>query len=256
LGVYFLKFQPYSDGPAFVASQYRQGGWEAVNAVYSNLPASAEQVINPAKYGQDAPTNVTLEDENSGEWERLRPPNRADYAEVGQTGVASMFIYPLYHEGRSGGRIVEPRDWLNYTADNSISSFDPLNYGFAYAAGWDGDRMHFYRNADGDTSYVWRLVWDSPEGESEFADAFHVTVEGDTVTIVNAPTVEALGEVRSSVAAPVETETATQTERVDSAEPTSEPESSASSTNMESPGFTAVLTVLAVLGGALLARRL
>ncbi|AEN05631.1 hypothetical protein Halar_1925 [halophilic archaeon DL31] len=286
MGVYFLKFQPYSDGPAFVASQYRQGGWDAVNAVYSNLPASAEQVISPEKYRQDAPTQVALEDEHSGEWERLRPPNRADYAEVGQSGVASMFVYPLYYQGRSGGDIVQPREWLNYTADGSISRFDPLNYGFAYAAGWDGDRMHFYRNGDGETGYVWRLVWDSPadatefrdgyeqvlaywgaervseniycipEGESEFADAFHVTVDGDTVTIVNAPTVEALGEVRSSVSDSVETETATQTESVDSAEPTTEPDGSPSPTSTESPGFTAVATVLALLGSVLLARRL
>jgi PGF-CTERM protein len=281
LGVYFLKFQPYSDGPAFVAEQYREGGWEAVNAVYENLPASAEQVIHPEKYGEDAPTDVTLQDRNSGDWERLRPPNRLDYATVGQAGVASMFVYPLYNEGRSGGRIVQPQNWLNYTDDGSVSSFDPLKYDFDYAAGWDGDRMHFYRNADGETAYVWRLVWDSPgeatefrdgyvqvlqywgaqevsdrtyripEGESEFADAFHVRVSGDTVTIVNAPTVDGLAEVRSSVTVQTETETATATEP----DPGTDTAASATTTGAEAPGFSAITALVALLATVLLVRR-
>jgi hypothetical protein len=80
---------------------------------------------------------------------------------------------------------------------------------------------------DGETAYTWRIAWDSqrdakqfaetyrnllqywgaeqrdngvwriPEGESEFADAFRVTVSGDTVTIVNAPTVDQLGDVHA-----------------------------------------------------------
>jgi hypothetical protein len=281
LGVYFLKFQPYSDGPKFVSTIYRQGGWDAVDAIYNDTPESAEQVIHPEKYEQEPPTEVELSDEHSGEWERIRPPSRLDYAEVGQAGVASMFVYPLYHEG-NGGRIVQPRSWLNYTDDGSISEFDPLNYGFGYAAGWNGDRMHFYRNGDGETAYVWRLVWDSPEeatefregyhdlliywgaervGEngyripeanSKFADAFYVSVEDDTVTIVNAPTVDELSEVRSSVALDRE-ETATQTATATDADGNSTATTEAATT-AESPGFSAVAAVLAVLFTALLAR--
>ncbi|MEF8799526.1 MAG: Hvo_1808 family surface protein [Halolamina sp.] len=290
LGVYFLKFQPYSDGPPFVASIYREGGWDAVNAVYNDTPESAEQVIHPEKYGEDSPTAVELTDENSGEWTRLRPPNRLDYAEVGEAGIASMFVYPLYNEGQ-GGSIVQPQNWLNYTDDGSVSQFDPLNYGFAYAAGWDGDRMHFYRNADGETAYVWRLVWDSPaeaeefregyeeliyywgaeqvsettyripEGDSAFADAFHISVEGETVTIVNAPTTAELSEIRSSVnsnsnaeetATPTETETETTTPAnnagTENTSPVTEP------TGTESPGFTVLTATLALLLSALLAR--
>ena len=275
LGVYFLKFQPYSDGPAFVQSIYQRGGWDAVNAVYDDLPASSEQVIHPEKYGRDAPTTVTLADEHSGEWERLRPPNRLDYATVGQAGVASMFVYPLYNEGRNGGQIVQPQNWLNTTADGSTSSFDPLNYGFDYAAGWDGDRMHFYRNAEGETGYVWRLVWDSsadaeefasgyrqllaywgaqetsentyriPEGESEFADAFHLSLSGDTVTIVNAPTVDSLSEVRGSIESQTETATEAMTDSADTE----------TTTGTEAPGFSAVTALVALAAGLLLARR-
>ncbi len=287
LGVYFLKFQPYSDGPAFVTARYDDGGWEAVNAVYNDTPESAEQVIDPAKYGVDEPTEVDLADENSGDWERIRPPDRADYAEVGQAGVASMFVYPLYHEAE-GGRIVQPQNWLNYTDDGSISEFDPLNYGFAYAEGWDGDRMHFYQNADGERAYVWRIVWDSPrdatefrdgyeqllmywgadetaentyripEGASAFADAFHISVEGDTVTITNAPTVDALGAVRASVATGTDnaaSETPTAVDGSDATDDSPATDPGTDLTTTTGPGFSALAAVVAVLAAALLARR-
>ena len=290
-GVYFLKFQPYSDGPKFVASIYREGGWEAVNAVYNDTPESAAQVIHPEKYGQDSPTEVELSDQQSDEWERIRPANRLDYGEVGQSGIASMFVYPLYHDG-SGGRIVQPQDWLNYTEDGDVSSFDPLNYGFDYAAGWDGDRMHFYRNGDNETAYVWRIVWDSPEdatefregyeqvlfywgaeevsentyripeGASQFADAFHISVEGDTVTIVNAPTVDGLSEVRSSVevggqqtATPSDTPTPAEMTDTPTATDANAEDPGSTETTTEGPGFSAVAAVLAVLVSALLLRR-
>ena len=165
-GVYFVNYQPYSDGPTFIASQYREGGWEAVNDLYDAPPESAEQVIHPDRYGEDAPTEVNLTDQHGDGWERVRPESRLDYAEVGQAGVASMFIYPWYAgEGISsnyGETVLERNGWLNLTSSGEVSTFDPLNYGFEAAAGWDGDRMHFYRNADGETGYVWRLVWDSP----------------------------------------------------------------------------------------------
>ena len=298
MGVYFLNYQPYSDGPKFVASLRQNGGWAAVNDAYANTPQSAEQVIHPEKYPNDAPTEVRLEDELGEGWERVRPPNRPDYATVGQAGVASMFVYPLYHGGQ-GGRIVEPTNWLNYTSGNRLSSVDPLNYGFGYAEGWDGDRMHFYRNADGEVGYVWRLVWDSEadatefrdgyrqllsywggkqvgpntyrieDGQGGFADAFHVSVEGDTVTIVNAPSVAALSEVRTSVDAQTNSTGTTTTEtggtdgedgatsddastRTDEAtgdSPTTD------ATGAATPGFAVVTAVLAFLAAAFILGR-
>lgn len=279
-GVYFMKFQPYSDGPKFVSSVRANGGWAAVNDVYTNLPASTEQVIDPSRYRSDEPTAVELEDELGDGWERVTPPNRPNYASVGQAGVASMFVYPLYDGGE---RIVQPQEWLNYTGQNQISSFDPLNYGFPLAEGWDGDRMHFYQNEDGEIGYVWRLVWDSerdaaefregyvkvlnywgaeqvgpntyriPEGaEGGFADAFHLVVEGDTVTIVNAPTVDQLNEVRTSVE--VSADDQSTPEPTDGGvSPTATDETdSEGTTSTTSPGFAVSAAVLALLGVALL----
>ncbi|MBP1988174.1 Hvo_1808 family surface protein [Halolamina salifodinae] len=290
MGVYFLNYQPYSDGPSFIAATYRQGGWAAVNDLYDAPPESAEQVIHPDRYGTDPPTAVELSDQHGEGWERVRPENRLAHAEVGQSGVAAMFAYPLYADrpGVQGyaRNVVGPNTWLNYTDSQQLSQLDPLNYGFDAAAGWDGDRMHFYQNTAGETGYVWRLVWDSPEdatafrdayaellaywgaeqvGEqtyhipessgSSFADAFHATVNGDTVTIVNAPTTDSLSEIRSSadpqVATPTATPDPTATPAATSPDETADP--ATSTTN--SPGFSAVTALVAVLAAALLAGR-
>ena len=279
IGTYLVKFQPYSDGPSFVQSLYSQGGWDAVNAAYGDVPASAEQVIHPEKYGVDPPTQVELEDRNSDAWERVRPPNRPDYGEVGEAALTTMLVFPLYQN--PPGRIVSPNEWLNRTAGGELSSFDPLNYGHPYSAGWDGDRLHVYVNAANETAYVWRLVWDSPaeaeeflEGYSQvleywggeevepgrwviedggFADAFHVRVEGDTVTIVNAPAVEQLDEVRAgTLATPTTTPPETPPE---TPSPTVSPSPSPSPTPTPGqPGF-GIVAALAGLAGALLWRR-
>jgi hypothetical protein len=226
IGVYVLKFLPYSDGPVFVQSVKREGGWKAVNELYEDPPTSSEQVIRPDKYESDPPTDVSFEDTATEEWERVRPPNRPDYASVGESALMSMFVYPLYDsEGRT--QIVSPNQWLNRTESGNISDFDPFNYESRYSAGWDGDRLHVYRNESGELAYVWKLAWDSERDAEEFvegyeqvlrywggerveenvwrieqggfADAFYVEIDGQNVTIVNAPTVGQLTEVRPEV---------------------------------------------------------
>jgi PGF-CTERM protein len=270
-GVYFLKFFPYSDGPSFVSHQRSEGGWDAVDDLYGAPPESSEQVAHPEKYGQDDPTSIELADRTAEGWERVRPPNRPDYGTVGQAGVMAMLVYPTYHsEGET--EIVPQSTWLNYTDDGEVSDFEPLNYDHPYAAGWDGDRLHVYRKGD-EIAYVWRLVWDSPEDAAEFAegyrevldywgarqvdrdtlvvddgpfeDAFHVTVSGDTVTITNAPTVDELSAVGTTVsAAPNATVTPTP------------PTASPTPTSTDSPGFGPIVAVIALAVVGLGARRI
>jgi hypothetical protein len=283
IGVYFIKFQPYSDGPNFVAEIQKEQGWEAVNDLYRNPPESSEQVINPDKYGEDSPRNVSFADDTSEDWQRVRPAGRVDYASVGQPGVASMFVYPLYHsEGQT--QIVSPRTWFNYTDGNDLSETDPLNYNFEAAQGWDGDRMHIYSNADNETAYVWRIGWDSPADVTEFleayrsvldywgaeqvgqntyeiadggfADAFHVIADDDTVTIVNAPTVEELSDVYGAVTVEdVTTATESDTDRTASptatsvAESPTETESGSGATTAPVPGFGVVIALAGLLVG-------
>ena len=227
LGVYIMKYFPYSDGPHFVNYvKKHDGGWKGVNALYRNPPASSEQVIEPKKYGKDAPTDVSLPDRSNADWSRVKPKDRAPYAEVGQASIAAMFDYPAYD--RSGqGYVVSPQTFLNLDGNGSVNSSDPLNYDYPAVQGWDGDKMWVYRDGQGQTAYTWRIAWDSPndaqqfvttyrkllaywggqrvngrddlwripDGASGFSDAFYVHVDGATVTIVNAPTTDQLPQV-------------------------------------------------------------
>lgn len=52
---------PYLYGFDFVAHYYLQGGFDAVNKLYTELPQSIEQIMHPEKYLNDAPIDVSLE---------------------------------------------------------------------------------------------------------------------------------------------------------------------------------------------------
>ena len=229
-GLYLVVYQPYSDGPAFVRSVRERGGWSAVNDLYERVPASTEQTIHPAKYGQDAPTQVNITDRSNERWNVLDLKGSIDYAEFGEAGLASMFIYPTYASQGQGG-LIPPQQFLNRNASGAASSFDPLNYNQSWSNGWDGDKLLPYVTNDSmstnETGYVWKLHWDSPSEAREFrtgyqkllnfhdatqvgqntwvieqgsyADAYHIAVDGNTTTIVNAPTVEDLSDVDGSV---------------------------------------------------------
>ncbi|NIB98345.1 Hvo_1808 family surface protein [Halobacterium sp. R2-5] len=225
LGVYMLKFFPYSAGSAFAEHLHEDGGWDAVADVYSDPPASSEQVSQPEKYGSDQPTAVTLPDRSGGDWDRVTPEGRAPYGEVGVAGLTAMFGYPAYEQAYKPQEFVI--DPLNRDDQGNIDSDSPFDYATTPVAGWDGEQLWVYENGD-ETAYTWRLAFDSsgdarefartyrsllqywgaeqtdadgvwriPEDESEFADAFRVTRSGDTVTIVNAPTTDELGDVHS-----------------------------------------------------------
>jgi hypothetical protein len=51
---------PYLYGYVLVRNVYAQGGYEAVNGLFENPPASTEQVIHPERLGQDPPVEVDL----------------------------------------------------------------------------------------------------------------------------------------------------------------------------------------------------
>ncbi|WP_336035396.1 Hvo_1808 family surface protein [Halobacterium yunchengense] len=222
LGIYIMKYFPYSAGANFVEHVHDDGGWDAVEAVYEDPPASSEQVAQPEKYGSDAPTNVTLPDRSTSDWERVTVDGRAPYGEVGVGGLTAMFGYPAYEQDR------HPQDFvlnpLNLDEDGEVVRSSPFDYATPPVAGWDGEQLWVYENGE-ETAYTWRIAWDSerdaeefadtyrellrywgaeqrsdgvwriPEGESGFADAFRVTVSGDEVTVVNAPTVDDLEDV-------------------------------------------------------------
>ncbi len=230
VGMFIVSFQPYSDGPAFVRQIHENQGWEAVNALYETPPESTEQVIHPEKYPDDEPTDVTVEHTPSNGWEVLEMgPGRINYATFGEGGLASMFWYPSFNERQDV--VVPYSEFFNLNDQNEIQDFDPYNYDFEPSEGWDGDKLYPYVNESSaetnETGYVWKIAWDSEEDASEFVsayedlleyhgaekvegrsgtwrisdgsefgDAYYIVQDGDEVIIVNAPSVDALDDVR------------------------------------------------------------
>ncbi|MFB6228354.1 MAG: Hvo_1808 family surface protein [Halobacteriales archaeon] len=239
IGLLQVTLQPYSDGPGLVQSLHEQEGWEAVNDLYENPPASTEQVIHPEKYGEDEPSYPTVEDTASNGWEVLEMGDGAiNYASFGEGGLAVMMWYPSFvasDRTDSPQNVIVPyADHFNFQKGSTqLRPINQYNYDFPVTDGWDGDRLVPYVNGSSaetnETGYVWKINWDSEQDATEFtegytqlldyhgaqavdsrentyripegngfADAFHIQQDGNTVTIVNAPTVDDLGDVHGS----------------------------------------------------------
>jgi len=232
IGLFALRFQPYSDGPPFVAELREDSGWSAVNDAYEALPESSEQTIHPEKYLADSPANVTIEDRSSETWSVPdQGEGHIDYAEFGEAGIYTMLWYPSYAETTETGTRTDVVIPYAHFFDGE-GSLDAYNYSHPASAGWEGDRLLPYVRADsnetGETGYVWKIEWESRADATEFvrayeellahhggttvdetdriyviqegpfADAFAVRKDGTTVTIVNAPTAEELEAVHAT----------------------------------------------------------
>jgi hypothetical protein len=318
-GVYLTQFQPYSDGPKFVRGIYNEGGWDAVNAVYENPPTSTEQVIHPEKYPDEGSAEISFEDTSSDEWTIPDLGNGSvDYARFGQAGLSAMFMRPVFESGGNAEPVVTVNELYNLTAAGQPSEFDPLNYGLSVTDGWENDRLYPYVTDDSATSnetgYVWKTLWENGSEASEFSrsylqllvhygaeevegrentyripdeepfgDAFAVRQQAETLVIVNAPTVEALSEVRDGAGAQTPTETPPPTDGpnmptternpgtdpgttatdsptdMTAPTPTDEPAAAEGTTSTDGPGFGALAAVLAlvalVVGSTAVVRR-
>ncbi|QSG07850.1 Hvo_1808 family surface protein [Halapricum desulfuricans] len=198
-GLFLVSYLPYAEGPQFVESLRERDGWGAVDGSYEAFPASSEQVIHPERYPDDEPTNVTVPDRSSDEWSRFDDLDRPVYDTVGEGSIYAMF---------TAVGVIDRSGAARYDYEHPLST------------GWAGDRLVPYRNDSGGYGYVWRLAWETPEEAGEFADgyrallegyeaerldggryvveggafadAFRLSRDGRTVTVVNAPTVEGL----------------------------------------------------------------
>ncbi|WP_181684771.1 Hvo_1808 family surface protein [Halorhabdus salina] len=288
-GVYLTQYQPYSDGPTFVTEIRATGGWDAVNDIYENPPASTEQTIHPEKYPDEEPHNLTVIDTSADAWRSPDLGNgSAEYARFGQAGLSAMFMRPVFASSGMATPVVGPVEFYNYTDSGEVSSVDPLNYGLDVTDGWDNDRLYPYITNDSattnETGYVWKTVWDSEGDAAEFAagytdllayygaqpvdghrdtyriptekafgDAFYLNQTGDQFVIVNAPTVSALSAVRAGAAPAVEeTTTASNGTSAKTATASNGPMAETATTT-SGPGFAVVGAVVSLLSVALLA---
>jgi len=215
---YMLQF-PYTEGRSFVVALQERGGWAAVNDAYADLPDGAREVMFPGEYPGWEPAPVTVPDPPSHEWERVEPTaayDRPDHARLGPSAIAAGLAHTLGDDDNESAVVSRQQVFTN-------SGTNPYNYAFDATRGWDGGRLQVYTNGS-ETGYVWRTVWTDAESaaafadswgavvehyggtevaedtwvieaQSPYADAIAIHVEGDTVTVVNAPTRAQLEEV-------------------------------------------------------------
>ncbi|HET9724446.1 MAG TPA: hypothetical protein VFR44_11495 [Actinomycetota bacterium] len=129
---------PYTAGQRFVTTLSSDGGIDAINGAFRDLPVSTEQILHPERYPNDVPTPVDVEDLapalGSG-WEDL------DVQEVGEEWLLLA---------------------LQLRLDDAVAQ--------EAAAGWDGGTYRAWTDGR-DVAVVLSTVWDSPGEATAFADA-------------------------------------------------------------------------------------
>ncbi|QSG14248.1 Hvo_1808 family surface protein [Halapricum desulfuricans] len=203
-GLFLVSYLPYAEGPEFVEALRERGDWRAVDDGYGRFPASTEQVIHPDRYPGDEPATVPIPDRSNSGWEQFDDLDRPGHDTVGEGSIYAMF---------AATGVIDRSGAAQYDYDHPLSS------------GWAGDRIVPYHNGSGGYGYVWRVRWATPGearafaegyrtlldrrgadrigdgryriGDGGFADAFRISRDGQTVTIVNAPTAPGLDAVHA-----------------------------------------------------------
>jgi hypothetical protein len=151
--VSILLVFPYTSGLEFVERVRGEGGWDAVNAAYADLPASSEQILHPQKYLQrDVPAAVPLPDPAAALGSGWKIVDEDTMGEM-QTAVLLADFAPGEGFNAFTGSIALPE-----AARNA-------------AAGWDGDRFALWEDDGGQEVLVWRSVWDTPQDARAFSRA-------------------------------------------------------------------------------------
>lgn len=235
-GLWVIEFQPYSDGMAFVDRIYEEGGWDAVNELYDEMPTSAKHTIYPETYGEFNLTELEVEDRSNDQWERITDPNGPDYNVIGPAGMVGMLVDPALETWVEENEELPgaPIGFIDFV-DPGVESATPYNYEHDEIRGWEGDKLYVYQH-DGAGAAVWKTAWEDdvalqrfktayedlsilrggerhPEADniwlfgdgSDFDMALALIEDGDRLWIVTAPTLEDLDGVHADVDVPDET---------------------------------------------------
>jgi len=138
---------PYVKGQAFVQGLYDQGGFEAVDAAYRQVPMSTEQILHPEKYPTDLPIPVDLPD--------LSASLGTGWEEVDRNVMGEWYTYLILAHG--------------FEKDIRINDSRALTG----SAGWGGDTYLVYENGTTkELAFVMRSTWDTAQDLDEFVKAF------------------------------------------------------------------------------------
>lgn len=125
-------------GTQFTLGLQGSGGWQAIDAAFSKLPESTEQILHPDKYeAGEAPIEVDLPDDLATRmgtgWSLVQENTLGEH----QTGI-----------------------WLG--APTVAAATDG-------AAGWGGDRIAVLGGPSGAWAIAWQTAWDTAGDAEEFA---------------------------------------------------------------------------------------
>lgn len=132
---------PYNEGYTFIEALYNEGGWSAVDAAYTDPPASTEQILHPEKYlAREQPVAVEVNDFSGA---------LGDDWTVWDTNTFGEF---------------QIRVMLQQTSMSDQQAE-------VAAAGWGGDTYVVAGTEDQDAIH-WVTVWDTEQDASEFTRAW------------------------------------------------------------------------------------
>ncbi len=130
----------YGYGCDFVLAVLKgnDGDWDAITAMYEDLPSSSEQVLHPEKYWKDRDNPTLIDLPLLGkEWDLLTNNVHGEF-------VVRILLRELKSSRRLSRKASE---------------------------GWDGDRYHIYEKEDR-VSSAWYSTWDSEKDAIEFFQAY------------------------------------------------------------------------------------
>ncbi|QLC34267.1 hypothetical protein EFA46_008630 [Halarchaeum sp. CBA1220] len=212
----FTLYFPYASGPGYVADLVERGGWAAVDDAWERPPNTTTEVIHGTAPERTA-VSVDRDAATNG-WET--------YPEQGVNGTdtlgeASAFVGLWWQSYEYGAGAVPQR------AIQGDGEYRTLRYSAAATTGWSGDAVLPYRK-NAKNGFVWKTAWNTSADASAFADAYvlslkahnatkrngtwvvpeddgyrgayRVVQDGETVTVVNGPDVEAVTAIRPSLA--------------------------------------------------------
>jgi hypothetical protein len=147
-----LRGFPNEQGRRFVVSLFEHGGWEAVNAAYTNPPRSTEHVLHPSRYldalsptGEPStPSPVTVPDLGAAlgeDWNLLLEDTVGEF-------VTTLYLRQAMNEDRAQGA----------------------------ADGWDGDTLVVWGREDGARFQVWRTFWSTTKEARDFERAVRLVI--------------------------------------------------------------------------------
>ncbi len=150
---------PYYYGFDFVWYMYAQGGWDAVNKLYEDVPETVEQIMHPEKYLKDHPVDINPEPFRSA----IVKDEKDIVAEtvLNEADILQIFT-SAYKE-----------DWRISDRQAAVA-----------ASGWGGGYYIYTSNNDGELLFT-KTVWDSEDDAEEAETAFKLYSDARFETAVS-----------------------------------------------------------------------